>query len=63
MKVERKPKETNQQLIRRFTRDVVMDGRLDEFKERQYFIKPLSRNMRRKRATKSAEIAAKYGEY
>lgn len=63
MKIERRARETNQQLARRFNRAILLDGRLIEFKERRYFVKPLSRNMKRKRAVRSAEIAKKYQTY
>ncbi len=63
MKAERRPRETNQQLIRRFNRDVLQDGRLLEFKDRQFFVKKLSRNLRRKSAVKRAELAQQYRSY
>lgn len=63
MKTERRPRETNQQLNRRFNREIMLDGRLLEYKEKQYFTKPLSRNMKRKRAVRSAQIAKQYQAY
>lgn len=56
MKTERRPRETNQQLIRRFNRDVLMDGKLLEYKERQFFTKKTSRNLRRKNALRVAAL-------
>lgn len=63
MKIERKPRQTNQQAIRDFNKQVLVDGLLQEFKDRQYFIKEPSRNMRRKNALRRAELAAKYQLY
>lgn len=63
MKAERRPRETNQQLIRRFNRDVMQDGRLLEFKERQFFVKKLSRNLRRTNAVRRAELSKQYRAY
>ncbi len=63
MKIERRPRETNQQLIRRFSREILIDGRLLEFKDKQFFIKEPSRRMKRQKAVRSAEIAKKYQEY
>ena len=63
MKIERRPRETNQQLIRRFSREILMDGLLLRFKDKQFFVKEPSRRMKRKKAVRSAEIAKKYQEY
>lgn len=63
MKAERKPRETNQQLIRRFNRDVLLDGRLVEFKERQFFVKEPSRNIKRSSAVRRAELSKQYRAY
>jgi|GEM_PF-2218152 len=63
MKAERRPRETNQQLIRRFNRDVLQDGRLLEFKDRQFFVRVVSRNLRRSSAVRRAELSKQYRAY
>lgn len=63
MKTERRPRETNQQLIRRFNRDVLMDGRLQEFKDSQFATKTPSRNLRRANAVRVAALISKRQRY
>lgn len=63
IKIERRPRETNQQLIRRFNSALLQDGALQEFKDRQYFVRQPSRNLRRQNSLRVAALAQKRQRY
>jgi len=52
VEVRKKPKETTQALIRRFSSIVRMSGILEEAKRRQFYQRPLNKRQRKERALK-----------
>ena len=60
---KRKDKESNYALIRRFNRDLIIDGKLNKAKEKKEKTKPISRRQTREAALKREEIRKTYQAY
>lgn len=63
MIVKRKDKESNYALLRKFTRELLLDGKIALVKERQFFKKSPNRRQLRLSAAKREEIRESYQTY
>lgn len=54
-----RPEESNESLIRRFSRRVVQSGTIREAKAKRYWRKPINRNQRRKNAIVANQYRAR----
>ena len=60
LKVERQPKESSQNLIRRFTQKVRLSGILLEVRKRQFWQRPKSRQLKKRSALRREEKKREY---
>lgn len=60
---KKKEKESNYALIRRFNRDLILDGKLNRVKEKKEKTKPPSRREIRESAQRREEIRKTYQAY
>lgn len=56
MVVTRKEKETNQQVLRRFNRLTQQDEKLKKVRDKKFFVKEVSRVMRKKSAARKEAL-------
>lgn len=63
MIIKRKEKESNFSLLRRFNREMLVDGKLARVKEKKEFTKALTRRHIRQAAVRREELRKQYQEY
>lgn len=63
MIIKKKEKESNYALVRRFNRELLLDGLLNRAKEIQYFTKDPTRRQIRESAIVREEMRKKYQAY
>jgi ribosomal protein S21 len=56
MVISRKERETNQQVLRRFNRLTQQDEKLKKVRDKKYFVKEVSRSMRKQSSVRKEQL-------